>query len=92
MNPRDLGPDQYRRLTPLRNVFPRTNAWRYLDWEVSADGYRLVIEDGAILGLAYDEWPFPWGDERYSAYEIIRDETWEWRLRSGQKSHTESTP
>lgn len=39
------------RHTPLRNVFPRPAAWRYLDWTVEAGGYRLVIESGAIAGL-----------------------------------------
>lgn len=37
--------------TPMRNVFPRPGAWRYLDWTAEAGGYRLVIEGGAILGL-----------------------------------------
>lgn len=41
------------------------------DWEVSVDGYRLVIRDGAIIGLAYDEWPYPWGDERYETAQLI---------------------
>jgi hypothetical protein len=42
------------------------------DWTVSTDdGYRLVIEGGAIRGLAYDEWPFPWGDPRYGLYEPV---------------------
>lgn len=36
------------------------------EWDVSADGYRLVVEGGAIRGLAYDEWPYPWGDPRYA--------------------------
>jgi hypothetical protein len=67
--PYDVGPQNPAyRLTPLRNVFPRTTGWRYLDWGVSADGYRLVIEHGVIIGLAYDEWPWPWGDSRYDAY------------------------
>ncbi len=60
-------------MTEFRNVFPRTNAWRYLDWSVSADGYRLVIEDGVMIGLAYDEWPWPWGDVRYAVSEWIAD-------------------
>ena len=46
-------------------------AWRYLDWTVSADSYRLVIEGGAMTGLAYDEWPWPWGDARYHLYETV---------------------
>lgn len=58
-----------------RNVFPRNGAWRYLDWGVSADGYRLVVEDGVMLGLAYDEWPYPWGDERYETATTVR----QWR-------------
>jgi len=37
--------------TPFRDAIPRPAAWRYLDWTVEADGYRLVIEDGAIIGL-----------------------------------------
>ncbi len=44
-----------------------------MDWTVSADGYRLVIEHGAIRGLAYDEWPWPWGDPRYGLYETVRE-------------------
>jgi hypothetical protein len=36
-----------------------------LDWTVQADGYRLVIKDGAMTGLAYDEFPWLWGDPRY---------------------------
>lgn len=55
------------------NVFPRTNAWRYQDWGVSVGGYRLVIEYGVMIGLAYDEWPYPWGDERYLTSELIFD-------------------
>jgi hypothetical protein len=42
-----------------------TPVWMALDWTVQADGYRLVIEDGAMAGLAYDEFPWPWGDPRY---------------------------
>ena len=42
-----------------------------LDWGVSADGYRLVIEHGVMTGLAYDEWPYLWGDERYEMSELI---------------------
>jgi hypothetical protein len=81
--PYDVGPQNpVYRPTPLRNVFPRTTGWRYLDWEVSADGYRLVIEHGVIIGLAYDEWPWPWGDPRYDAYECIWDARLEWRLGS----------
>jgi len=38
-----------------------------LDWTVEAGGYRLVIENGAMVGLAYDEFPWPWGDPRYDA-------------------------
>ncbi len=30
-----------------------------------------MIEDGAIRGLACDEWPWPWGDERYRLYEPV---------------------
>jgi len=44
-----------------------------MDWTVSADGYRLVIEGGLIVGLAYDEWPWPWGDSRYGLYETVRE-------------------
>lgn len=71
-------PDRYDGLLDLavgglRNVFPRTNAWRYLDWTVSADGYRLVIEHGVILGLAYDEDPWPWGDPRWLTSHLIAD-------------------
>ena len=43
-----------------------------MDWTVSTDdGYRLVIEHGAIRGLAYDEWPWLWGDPRYELYETV---------------------
>jgi hypothetical protein len=55
-------------LTLLCQVMLRdelVNPWKYLDWTVQADGYRLVIEDGAMAGLAYDEFPWPWGDPRY---------------------------
>ena len=55
----------------VTNRLPRPSAWRYLDWGVSADGYRLVIENGVMIGLAYDEWPYPWGDERYEHYETL---------------------
>ena len=44
-----------------------------MDWTVSADSYRLVIEGGLIVGLAYDEWPWPWGDSRYGLYETVRE-------------------
>jgi hypothetical protein len=76
-------------LSGLRNVFPRTNAWRYLDWTVRVDLggdtpvisdraraasiYRLVIENGAIIGLAYDEDPWPWGDPRWLTSHLIAD-------------------
>ena len=40
--------------------------WTSPDWTVQADGYRLVIEDGAMTGLAYDEFPWLWGDPRYN--------------------------
>ena len=60
----------------LRNVIPRPNAWRYLDWTVSADGYRLVIEGGAIIGLAYDEDPWPWGDPAWLTSHLIADHEW----------------
>jgi hypothetical protein len=42
-------------------------------WEVSAGGYRLVIERGAIIGLAYDEDPWPWGDHRWLTSHLIAD-------------------
>ncbi len=58
-------------LVPVTNRLPRPNAWRYLDWGVSADGYRLVIEQGVMIGLAYDEWPYPWGDERYETARTV---------------------
>jgi len=35
------------------------------DWTVEAGGYRLVIKNGAMVGLAYDEFPWLWGDPRY---------------------------
>lgn len=55
-------------------TLPRIDdAWRYLDWGVSAGGYRLVIEHGVMLGLAYDEWPYPWGDSRYLTSHLIAD-------------------
>ena len=59
----------------FRNVFPRPAEWRYLDWGVSAGGYRLVIEHGVMIGLAYDEWPYLWGDERYETATTVR----QWR-------------
>jgi len=50
------------------------------DWAVSTDdGYRLVIEDGVIIGLAYDEWPWPWGDPRYGLYETVSVAVWDGR-------------
>ena len=55
----------------VTNRLPRPPAWRHLDWGVSADGYRLVIEYGVMIGLAYDEWPYPWGDSRYETAETI---------------------
>ena len=88
--PYDIGPDCHPSGRPFRNLIERMNAWRYLDWTVSADGYRLVIEGGAIAGLAYDEWPWPWGDPRYREYEpvqtVVTDgrEVWtgeDWRER-----------
>jgi hypothetical protein len=30
-----------------------------------------VIEGGVMIGLAYDEWPWPWGDPRYHLYETV---------------------
>jgi hypothetical protein len=84
--PYDVGPQNPAyRLTPLRNVFPRTTGWRYLDWEVTADGYRLVIEHGVIIGLAYDEWPWPWGDQRYDAHEPVSAVVaWGSEVRAGE--------
>ena len=35
----------------LRKAFTPFSAWRHLDWTVEAGGYRLVIEDGAMIGL-----------------------------------------
>jgi ribosomal protein L37E len=52
--PYDLGP-VYEPPGGFRNVFKRTPAWWYLDWTVEADGYRLVIENGAMTGLACDD-------------------------------------
>lgn len=46
---------------------------RCLDWTVSVGGYRLVIEHGAIIGLAYDEDPWPWGDPRWLTSHLIAD-------------------
>lgn len=40
---------------------------------MSAGGYRLVIEDGAIVGLAYDEDPWPWGDPRWLTSHLVAD-------------------
>ena len=51
----------------LEVAFKDLDAWKHLDWTVEAGGYRLVIEGGAMTGLAYDEWPYPWGDPRYGA-------------------------
>ena len=56
-----------------RSAFPRTSARRYPDWTVSADGYRLVIEQGVIIGLAYDEDPWPWGDPRWLTSHLTAD-------------------
>lgn len=42
-------------------------------WDVRADGYRLVIEDGAMVGLAYGEDPWPWGDQRWLTSHLIGD-------------------
>jgi hypothetical protein len=58
---------------PVVNRLPRPVAWRYLDWTVSADGYRLVIEHGVMIGLAYDEDPWPWGDPRWLTSHLIAD-------------------
>lgn len=63
---------------PMRNIFKRPNAWRYLDWTVEAGGYRLVIEGGAMTGLEYLGDPFTcdncggtfnkaWSDEEATA-------------------------
>lgn len=38
-----------------------TPLWMTQDWTVQVDGYRLIIKDGAMAGLAYDEFPWPWG-------------------------------
>lgn len=43
------------------------------EWTVSADGYRLIIEDGAIIGLGYDEDPWPWGDPRWLTSHLVAD-------------------
>ena len=56
-----------------RYTYPDIGAWRHLDWTVSADGCRLVIEDGAIIGLAFDEDPWPWGDPRWLTSHLIAD-------------------
>lgn len=47
----ELGPACQASGEPFRNVFRRPNAWLYQDWTVEADGWRLVIEGGAMLGL-----------------------------------------
>lgn len=39
------------RWSPMRDLFPRLDAWRHLDWTVEAGGWRLVIEGGAMTGL-----------------------------------------
>ena len=49
-----------------RAIWRGTPLWMVQDWAVQADGYRLVIEDGAMTGLAYDEFPWLWGDPRYN--------------------------
>lgn len=58
-------------IVPVVNKIPRRNSWKYLDWTVQADGYRLVIEDGPMVGLAYDEWPWLWGDPRYDEITVV---------------------
>jgi hypothetical protein len=48
-----------------RAIWRGTPLWMAQDWIVQADGFRLVIENGAMVGLAYDEFPWPWDDPRY---------------------------
>lgn len=43
------------------------------DWGVSAGGYRLVIEDGVILGLAYGEDPWQWGAPGWLVSHLVAD-------------------
>jgi len=45
----------------------------YQGWSVSAGGWRLVIEDGVIIGLASGEYPWPWGDPRWLTSHLIAD-------------------
>jgi hypothetical protein len=43
-----------------RAIWRGTPLWMAQDWTVETDGYRLVIENGAMTGLAYEEWPPSW--------------------------------
>ena len=48
---------------------------------LQVDGYRLIIKDGAMAGLAYDEFPWPWGDARYD--EVTVDDSWSGWMAAG---------
>jgi hypothetical protein len=43
------------------------------EWTVYADGYRLVVENGAILGLAYGEDHRLWGEPGWVISHLIAD-------------------
>ena len=43
------------------------------EWTVSAGGYRLIIEHGAIVGLGYGEDPWPWGDPAWLVSHLNAD-------------------
>ena len=48
---------------------------------MQADGYRLVIKDGAMAGLACDEFPWPWGDPRYDEVTVV--DSWSGWMAAG---------
>ena len=50
-------------------------------YTVQVDGYRLIIKDGAMAGLAYDEFPWPWGDARYDEVTVV--DSWSGWMAAG---------
>ena len=58
-----------------------TPLWMSQDWTVQVDGYRLIIKDGAMAGLAYDEFPWPWGDARYDEVTVV--DSWSGWMAAG---------
>ena len=73
--------DELWRKPVPRSLAEVVNSWKYLDWTVQADGYRLVIKDGAIAGLACDEFPWPWGDPRYDEVTVV--DSWSGWMAAG---------